>query len=139
MPRHDDTLRLRGTEKSRYEHDSLTERIIGCAVEVHRHLGPGLIESSYEQALCIELTSRRLSFQRQIEVPVFYKGELIGAHRLDLVVEERVVVELKSVDRLLGLHQAQALMYMRLLKLSVGLVLNFNTGLLKDGIRRLAL
>jgi len=117
-----DTRRHRGTEA--YEHDPLTQRIIGCAMEVHRQLGPGLMEGTYEEALCIELKDQGISFVRQAGVPVFYKGHLIGEHRPDLVVEDRIVVEVKSVERLIGVHQAQVLAYMRLLKKPVGLLLN---------------
>jgi GxxExxY protein len=87
-PRHEDA----------YRHDPLTRRIIGCAIEVHRELGPGLIEATYEEALCIELASEGIPFVRQSGVPVYYKGHLIGEHRPDLVVQDRVVVEVKSVD-----------------------------------------
>jgi GxxExxY protein len=119
--------------------DPLTRHIIGCAMEVHRQLGPGLLEGTYEEALCIELRDQGLSIQRQTRVPIYYKGHLIGEHRPDLVVEDRVVVEVKSVERLIGLHQAQLLAYMRLLKMPVGLLLNFNGEVLRNGIRRLVI
>ena len=122
-----------------FQHDPLTQRIIGCAIEVHRELGPGLLEATYEEALCIELADTGVSFVRQSGIPVFYKGRLIGEHRPDLVVEGRVVVEVKSVERLIGVHQAQLLVYMRLLGLPVGLLLNFNSEVLRTGIRRLAI
>jgi GxxExxY protein len=93
-PRDDDTPRHRGTEA--YKHDPLTHRIIGCAIEVHRQLGPGLFEHTYEEALCLELTEARLSFVRQVGVPVYYKGHLIGEHRPDLVVQDNVVIEVKK-------------------------------------------
>ena len=96
-----------------HSHDSLTERIIGCAIAVHRALGPGLVEATYEEALCIELADEGLKFLRQVGVPITYRGRLIGEYRPDLVVEENVVVEIKSVERLIGLHQAQLLAYMR--------------------------
>lgn len=121
------------------DHDPLTQRVIGCAIEVHRHLGPGLLEAAYEEALCLEMSDAGLSYARQVEVPVLYKGRLIGAHRPDLVVESRLVVEVKSVERLIGVHQAQLLAYMRLLKMPVGLLLNFNGEVLRTGVRRLAL
>jgi GxxExxY protein len=85
-----DTLKQQGSES--YDHDPLTHRIIGCALEVHRHLGPGLMEATYEEALCLELTHERIPFIRQAGVPVYYKGHLIGEHRPDLVVQDRVVV-----------------------------------------------
>ena len=132
-----DTPRQRGTET--HEHDPLTHRIIGCAMEVHRQLGPGLMEATYEEALCVELNDEGIPFIRQAGVPVFYKGHLIGEHRPDLVVHDRVVVEVKSVERLIGVHQAQLLAYMRLLKKPVGLLLNFNSDVLRTGIRRLVI
>ena len=122
-----------------YEHDPLTYRIIGCGVEVHRELGPGLLEQSYERAFCIELTEAGLSYTRQLVVPVMYKGHSIGEHRPDLVVENQVVVEIKSVERFIGLHDAQLLAYMRILRISVGLLLNFNSEVLRNGIRRLTI
>ena len=117
--------------------NSLTYRIIGCGIEVHKQLGPGLSEANYEEALCIELTSAGLSYVRQLGVPVMYKGQQIGEHRPDLVVENGVVVEIKSVERLIGVHRAQVLTYMRLLRVPLGLVLNFNEEVLRTGIERL--
>jgi GxxExxY protein len=117
----------------------LTERIIGCAIAVHRLLGPGLGESTYEEALCIELVDAGLAFTRQVGIPVTYKGRLIGEHRPDLVVDERVVVEIKSVERLIGLHQAQTLAYMRILELRTGLLINFNSEVIRTNVKRLAL
>ncbi len=122
-----------------YEHDPLTHSIVGCAIEVHRHLGPGLHENTYEEALCIELKAIPLEYTRQIGVPVLYKGHLIGEHRPDLVVAAKVVVEVKSVDRLTDVHQAQVLAYMRILGIPVGLLMNFNSAVLRTSIRRLAI
>jgi len=122
-----------------YLHDPLSERIIGCAMSVHRALGPGLLESTYEEALCIELRDDGLSYSRQIGVPICYKGRLIGEYRPDLVVDNKVVVEIKSVERLIGIHQAQVLAYMRVLNVSVGLLINFNGEVLRTGVRRLAI
>ena len=122
-----------------YVHDPLTERIIGCAIAVHKALGPGLVEVTYEEALCIELAEDGLRFTRQIGVPVTYRGKLIGEYRPDLVVENSVVVEIKSVERLIGVHQAQLLSYMRVLNVSVGLLLNFNGETLRSGVKRLAI
>jgi GxxExxY protein len=122
-----------------YINDPLTERIIGCALTVHRALGPGLVEATYEEAFCIELAEAGLSCLRQVRVPVHYKGHIIGEYRPDLVVENTVVVEIKSVERLIGLHQAQLLAYMRILSIPVGLLLNFNGEVLRTGIRRLAI
>ena len=117
----------------------LTDRIIGCAIEVHRHLGPGLLESVYESAMCIELKSADLPFARQVGVPVHYKGELIAEHRPDLVVSDLVVVEIKSVERLNPVFLGQMLTYLRITGLRVGLILNFNSMVMKDGIRRVSL
>jgi GxxExxY protein len=122
-----------------YEHDSLTHRIIGCAIEVHRNLGPGLLEATYERALCIELEAASLPYVRQLAVPVVYKGHRIGEHRPDLVVSERVLVEVKSVEALHSVHQAQTLAYMRVLHLPVGLLMNFNSEVLRTSIRRFAM
>ncbi|MGE0446904.1 MAG: GxxExxY protein [Vicinamibacterales bacterium] len=122
-----------------YEHDPLTEQIIQAAIEVHRQLGPGLLENVYETALCIELRARRLTYQRQIGVPATYKGQRIGEYRPDLVVAEAVVVEVKSVERLDPVHRAQLLAYLRVTKLRVGLLMNFNAEVLKDGLKRFAL
>ena len=122
-----------------HEHDPLTHSIIGCAIEVHRHLGPGLLENTYEEALCIELDYAGLSYTRQVRVPVLYKGHLIGEHRPDLVIAEKVVVEIKSVERLNGVHQAQTLAYMRILRVPVGLLMNFNSEVLRTSIRRLSI
>jgi GxxExxY protein len=122
-----------------HEHDPLTHRIIGCAVAVHRELGPGLLESTYERALCVEFRDTGLAYARQVGVPVLYKGEVVGDYRADLVVEGQVVVEIESVDKLAGLHQAQLLAYMRVLRLSSGLLLNFNGEVLRTGIKRLVL
>ena len=117
----------------------LTTQIIRCAIEVHRHLGPGLLESVYESALCVELNSAGLSFVRQVGVPVLYKGELIAEHRPDLVVSDRVIVEVKSVERFNPVFLAQMLTYLRITGLRVGLILNFNRAVMVDGVRRVSL
>ena len=120
--------------------DSLTEEIIGSAIDVHRVLGPGLLESAYQECLCVELGLRELRFVSQMQLPVLYKGLRVDAgYRLDLVVEDLVVVELKSVEHLLPLHEAQLLTYMRLGQFATGLLLNFNVPVLKNGIRRMKL
>jgi GxxExxY protein len=122
------------------ENDLLTERIIGFAIAVHRELGPGLLESAYEECLCYELSENRIAFRRQVPLPVVYKAvRLDCGYRIDVVVEGRVILELKSAERLLPIHDAQVLTYMRLSGLRTGLLLNFNTPVLKDGIRRLML
>lgn len=131
------TMNHRDTEAQR---DSLTEEIIGAAIEVHRALGPGLLESAYQECLCVELGLRNFRFVSQLELPVEYKGQHVDAgYRLDLVVSDKVVVELKAVERLLPLHEAQLLTYLRLGAYSTGLLLNFNVPVLKDGIRRMKL
>jgi len=117
--------------------DPRTEPIIAAAIEVHRHLGPGLFESIYEECLCRELELRAIPFRRQIDLPVVYKGlHLPCGYRLDLLVNGEVVVELKAVEVLLPVHSAQLMTYMRLLDKRIGLILNFNVPLLRDGIVR---
>ena len=120
-------------------HAALTDQILKCAIEVHRHLGPGLLESIYESALCFELAAAGLSFQRQVGIPLYYKGLLLSEHRPDLVVANSVIVEIKAVERFDPIHTAQMLTYLRVTGLRVGLVLNFNSALLRDGIRRVVL
>jgi GxxExxY protein len=118
--------------------DPLTEAILGAGMEVHGVLGPGLLESVYEACFCRELALRGLSFERQGPVPVTYKGISIDcAYRTDLLVEGRVLVELKTVDALQPVHVAQVLTYLKLLSLDVGLLINFNVVSLRHGIRRL--
>mgnify|MGYP003577485917 CR=1 FL=1 len=117
----------------------LTDRIIGCAIEIHKHLGPGLLECVYEAAMCNELRDAGIPHAGQIGVPLFYKGELISEHRPDLVVDGRVVVEVKSVERLDPIHTAQLLTYLRGTNLKTELVLNFNTSMMRPGIRRVVL
>lgn len=121
-------------------HAELTERVIGAAIAVHRELGPGLLESAYEACLAKELIDRRIRFQRQVELPVVYKGERIDCgYRMDLVVDGTLLVELKSIEKIVALHEAQLLTYMRLAGLPVGLIINFNVRVLKDGLVRRAL
>jgi len=118
-------------------YEELTEQIIAAAIEVHKHLGPGLLESTYEECLCHELGLRGLRFLRQVSLPVTYKGvKLDCGYRLDVVVEDKVILELKSVDEVNSLHEAQLLTYLRLSGRKVGLLLNFNTPVMKDGITR---
>jgi GxxExxY protein len=118
------------------ELNALTEGIIGCAIEVHRYLGPGLLEATYESALCVELEERGLRYQRQAPFPVVYKGRTIGEYRLDLIVEDAVVVEIKSVERFDPVFEAQVLTYLRVTGKKLGLLVNFNSRLLRDGIKR---
>jgi GxxExxY protein len=116
---------------------SLTAEIISAAIEVHRALGPGLLEAAYQACLCRELVLRSLPFRQQVDIPVTYKGvKLDCGYRIDLVVRDKVVVELKSVQEILPVHEAQLLTYLRLSRLRIGLLLNFNTAVLKNGIRR---
>lgn len=118
--------------------NELTQKIIGAAIEVHKMLGPGLLESAYEEPLCFELSALGLQFERQKPLPLVYKGmKLDCGYRLDVVVEKKVILEIKSVESLLPIHQAQLLTYLRLSGLSVGLLLNFNVSVLKQGLKRL--
>lgn len=117
----------------------LTEQVIGAAIEVHKLLGPGLLESAYEECLAHELHLRKLAFERQKPLPVEYKGvRLECGYRLDLVVENCLVLELKAVERLLPIRQAQLLTYLRLTGIKYGLLMNFHVPVLKEGLRRLA-
>jgi len=117
--------------------DPLTEKVIGCAIEVHRALGPGLLESTYERCLARELELNGIAHQTQVAVPVEYKGvQLDCGYRLDLLVEEALIVELKAVDRLQPIHEAQLLTYMKLSGIDTALLMNFNVKRLVDGIKR---
>lgn len=118
-------------------HEELTQQIIGAAMEVHKELGPGLMESVYEECLCHELNLRKLAFARQLPVPVSYKGMILDCgYRLDLMVENLVVLELKCAERIIPVHEAQLLTYLRLLDKAVGFVINFNVAVLRQGIVR---
>lgn len=120
--------------------DELSNRVIGFALEVHRHLGPGLLESTYRQCLAHEASLAGVPFQLEQPIPVEYKGvRLDCGYRADLIVDDALLVELKAVDSLLPIHQAQILTYMRLAGIRTGLLINFNVELLKDGIRRFVL
>lgn len=122
------------------EINKLTENVIGAAIEVHRELGPGLLESAYQRAFEYELTLRSIRFSAQRVCPVTYKGLVIeDAYRLDLLVDEKLVVELKTVDAFADVHDAQVLTYLKFTGCRVGLLINFRSRLLKNGIRRLAL
>ena len=115
----------------------LTRQIIGCAIEVHRQLGPGLLESIYEEALCVELESARLTYQRQKAVPIIYKNKQLATPlKFDLMVSDEILVEVKAVESLSPIHEAQLLSYLRLTQKNLGLLINFNVLVLKDGIRR---
>jgi GxxExxY protein len=118
--------------------DELTKRVIGACIEIHRSLGPGLLESAYEECLCHELSLAGISYERQKPLPVHYKGvNLDCGYRLDLVVEHKLVVELKAVESLLPVHEAQLLTYLKLSGLTLGLLINFNVPVLKSGIKRI--
>jgi len=121
------------------EINELTEAIIGCAIAVHRELGPGLLENTYESALCVELDDSGLTYQRQVPFPVIYKGRTVGEYRLDLIVEDSVVAEIKSVERFDPVFEAQVLTYLRVSGKKVGQLINFNRRLLKEGIKRFIL
>jgi GxxExxY protein len=119
--------------------NALTGQIIASAIEVHKALGPGLLESTYEECLAHELKTRDIAFARQMPLPVQYKGlQLECCYRVDLFVADTVIVELKSVDKLEPIHEAQLLTYMKLSRAPLGLLINFNVPLLKDGIKRMA-
>jgi GxxExxY protein len=119
------------------ELNKTTETIIGAAIKVHRVLGPGLLESAYQECLCRELALREISFQREVPLPVHYEGiSLECGYRLDLVIADSVIVELKAIEQLNGIHEAQLLTYLKLSGKRVGLLINFNVPLLKDGIIR---
>jgi len=120
--------------------DSLSNRVIGCGIEVHRHLGPGLLESSYEQCLAHEFSLADIPFKRQWPLPVTYKDiKLDCGYRVDFLVDGQLILEIKSVEKFLGIHDAQLLTYMKLASIRTGLLINFNVRILKYGIRRLVL
>ena len=118
------------------ELDGLAKQVIGAAIEAHRGTGAGLDEASYEEALAIEMTLRGIPFQRQVLYPVMYKGHQVGRRRLDFVVGGRLVVELKAVEEIAKVHLAQVRTYLKLAGLTLGLLFNFNTAVLKDGMKR---
>lgn len=119
---------------------ALTSRVIGLGIEVHRHLGPGLLESAYEECLAHELTEAGLQFRRQAELPIIYKSvRLDCGYRMDLVVEDALILELESAEKILPLHEAQMPTYLRLSRIRYGHIMNFNTPVLKDGLRRIVL
>jgi len=127
-------------EKIAMDINDLTGQIIGAAIEVHKALGPGLLESVYEECLCRELDLRKLHYKRQHAIPVQYKGvKLDCGYRIDLLVEDLVILELKSLDNLEPIHEAQILTYLKLTGLKVGLLINFNVPVLREGIRRLVI
>ena len=126
------------TTHAKHRHWDLTEAVIGALIEVHRQLGPGLLESVYELCLAEELRYRGLRFARQVPITVFYRDVVVrSAYQADLIVEERLLIELKAVESFAPIHLAQTLTYLKLLRLELGLLVNFNCVALKDGLRRL--
>ncbi len=122
------------------EREDIANRVIGAAIEVHKHLGPGLLESAYEACLAIELTHLDLPFERQKILPLHYRGQSVdAAYRLDFVVAGQLSLELKSIDQLEQIHTAQVLTYLRLTRLKLALLINFNVPLLRDGLKRVIL
>jgi GxxExxY protein len=119
--------------------EELAFAVIGAAIEVHRELGAGLLESVYEDALCIELELRKIAFERQKEISVQYKGRPVGVNYLDILVDNRIILELKSVDRLHPVHSAQAMTYLKMTQKRLALLINFNSYILKEGIKRIVL
>ena len=129
---------MKTTEHTKEE--GLTYYVIGAAIEVHRCLGPGLLESSYEKCLARELKLQNIGFKLQVPMPVAYKGiELDCGYKVDLIVEDSLVVELKAVERVLGIHEAQILTYMKLANIRLGLLINFNSAPLSSGVKRFSL
>jgi GxxExxY protein len=121
------------------EIDDLTGKVISAAIEVHKSLGPGLLESAYEECLCREMDLKGISYERQKELPIEYKGVRLNCgYRLDVVVAGKLILELKSCDVLESIHEAQLLTYLKLTGIKVGLLINFNVPVLKNGIRRIA-
>jgi GxxExxY protein len=134
------TTETQSHRETENEKDPRTVPIIGAAIEVHRHLGPGLLESAYEECLCHELHLRGLSFERQVDLPVSYKGlNLDCGYKIDLIVEQQVVLELKAIEKILPIHEAQLLTDLKLSGKRVGLLINFKTPLLTRGIKRFVL
>jgi len=118
--------------------NAITEKVIGCAIEVHKGLGPGLLESAYEKCLCYELSQTGLQFERQVPLPIVYKGvNLDCGYKLDIIVEDMVILELKAVERIIAIHEAQLLSYLKMLDKRIGLILNFHTPVMKSGIKRI--
>lgn len=119
------------------EINQITEKIIGCAIEVHKHLGPGLLESAYEECLYYELKNYGFEVKKQLALPLVYKEiKLDTGYRIDLLVENKVIIEIKSVDAIAEIHKAQLMTYMKLANINIGLLINFNVTRLKDGIVR---
>jgi len=123
-----------------YEYADLTRKIIGAAIEVHRNIGPGLMESVYEECLMRELATNDIAFRRQVSFPIEYKGVKLKTNlRIDFIVEEKVILEIKAIEKILPIHKAQILSYMKLAKKNIGLLINFNSPELIDGLERFVL
>ena len=122
------------------KYEKLTQEVIGCAIEVHRVLGPGLLEATYEQCLARELSLHDIPFKLQVPIPIEYKGvKLDCGYRIDILVRDKLIVELKSAEKILPIHEAQIFTYMKLSSITVGLIINFNVTILKQGIKRFVL
>ncbi len=119
--------------------NEITEKIIGCAIKVHRNLGPGLLESIYENALCFELNQINVKYEKQLKIPIVYKGLSLGEYRLDILVENEIIVEIKAVNRYDPVFEAQMLTYLKVTGKKLGLLMNFNVPVLKNGIKRIIL
>lgn len=132
-------LLKRGVSEPHPQLDRLAHQVIGAAIEVHRQLGPGFLESVYEEAMCIELALRGIAFTRQPEVAIDYKGRTVGQGRLDFLIAGCLVVELKAVEMLAPIHSAQMISYLKITKRTLGLLINFNVAMLRDGIKRVVL
>ena len=131
--------RRQGRQEPDRDTDALANLIIGAAIEVHRHLGPGFLESVYEEALAIELADRGVVFQRQAMIGVDYKGRRVGKARIDMMFGDRLLLELKAIEELAAIHTAQVISYLKATRCHVGLLINFNVPALKTGIRRVVL
>ena len=119
--------------------DALAHAVIGAAIEVHRELGPGFLESTYAKALAIELTRRNIQFVQESPIHLSYKGESIGEGRIDLLAEDRLIIELKAVEKIAPIHHAQVMSYLKITQKTLGLLINFNVEVLRDGIKRIIL
>lgn len=127
------------TDRLRTEINAITERTIGCGIAVHRALGPGLLESAYEECLSFELKASGLAFRRQVPLPLTYRSvKLDCGYRMDIVIEDLVIIEIKAVERLMPIHEAQLLSYLKLFDKKIGLLMNFHVPVLKNGIKRIA-
>jgi GxxExxY protein len=133
-------LHHEGTKDTKVSADRLSYDIVGAAIDVHRQLGPGLLESAYEACLCRQLFLRGMSFERQVQIPLHYRGIAVDCgYRLDLIVSGLVVLEVKSVGRVIPIHKAQVLTYLKLLNLHLGMIINFNVEMLRLGVHRIVM